>query len=454
MDFVVTRIQPLSEVVFDEIVEGAGGIRAHPDQDRRTARGADYLLGSAVIELKILDDEAMSKPERQERLASLFTALDPDRPVHVLDRGLLDQAGQRAYDRTLEGPIKRAVKSAKGQLVQSRSEYPDASLSILMLVNNGNTALDHNEIVDMVSRRARNDTDDIDGVIVAGAYLHSDGFEAFALWPIDYVPIHLDRDFPEFDALRESFNAYAERAMTASLLEEPSDEMSKGPILDTGFDLGGKTFVKPAPPLGRASSFWVNGRPRANSTGIDKSPMVGIVFPELDRGEWERFRNFLPHAHGFGQNYTDWLGEREHALTQGTALRPLVPVPVTLEGWLSSLDDEIPPDAFHAVCSYATGQFQARTEAVIDGARALADTQVQPSRYILACTEQIGQDEANDVSHILLIQQRPGFAPRTKALVRNARIFHLHACSLGAAYAVQQGVEVLRWEKNRTYAWK
>src|SRR5690554_5072975 len=122
LDFATTRIRPLTEDVFNDIFELAGGRRAHPDHDRRAARNADYVLGDAVIELKILDDEGLSKAERQAKLARLFIALDPDRPVHVLDRQRLDLAGQRAYDRAMEGPIKGAVKSAKGQLVQSRSE--------------------------------------------------------------------------------------------------------------------------------------------------------------------------------------------------------------------------------------------------------------------------------------------------------------------------------------------
>jgi hypothetical protein len=74
--------------------------------------------------------------------------------------------------------------------------------------------LDHDEIVQMVTRRARNDTKDIDGVVVGGAYLHSDGYEAVALWPIDYIEIKEGADFPEFERLRDAFNGYAEKAMT------------------------------------------------------------------------------------------------------------------------------------------------------------------------------------------------------------------------------------------------
>src|SRR3954447_892378 len=49
-----------------------GGVRAHPDADRREKKGADYRLGSALIELKALDDEGFVKPERQHKLAALF----------------------------------------------------------------------------------------------------------------------------------------------------------------------------------------------------------------------------------------------------------------------------------------------------------------------------------------------------------------------------------------------
>lgn len=263
----ITRIRPLTESICNKIIESAGGKRAHPDHDRRSARNADYVFGDAVIELKVLEDEGLSKAERQAKLAALFIALDPDRPVYALDRTALDLTGQRAYDRAMEGPIKRAVKSAKGQLVQSRSEFPGTKLSVLMLVNSTNTALDHDEIVEMVGRRARNDTDDIDGVVVAGAYLHSDGFDTLALWPIEYVPISLTKTFSAFNALRDAFHEYAEQQMTAAIVEGPSAETTKGPILDTGFDLAGKVFVKPAAPLGRSSDFYVNGRPKAQQLG-------------------------------------------------------------------------------------------------------------------------------------------------------------------------------------------
>lgn len=448
-----TRIRPVTEAAFDSIIEAAGGIRAHPDHDRRQDRGGDYVLGTAVLELKILEDEGLAKQHRQRKLATLFRGLDPRQPVHVLDRSRLDEAGQRTYDRAIEGPIKKAVKSAKGQLVQSRKEYPDTTLSILILVNNGNTALNHDDIVTLVERRARNDTDDIDGVVVAGAYLHGDGFEAVALWPIDYIPIRLDCVFPGYDALRDAFHGFAEKAMTAAMLEGPTGENSKGPVLDTGFDLDGVHFVKPAPPMGKPSDFYVRGRPRINSTGLEVSPKVGLIFPELSRTEWNKVQRFLGSHPQLGKTYDDWLRERENAVAESELLMPMIPIDVSLDEWLAVIGDVVPERPFNSLATLANRKFQKQIREVVLSARDAETATILPSRFILACTEVIGQDMANDVSNIFLIEQRPDGDTWSKTLVDNARIFHEHACTLGGAYAVKHGVSSLLWQKDLSYAW-
>lgn len=117
------RLRPISEPDIDQVIENAGGGRAHPDADRREQIGADYVLGNCVIELKALDDEGLAKPERQAKLAALFGSLHPNRPVVVLDRDSLPPAEQRSFDRILEGPIKTAIGKAKKQLKQSRLEH-------------------------------------------------------------------------------------------------------------------------------------------------------------------------------------------------------------------------------------------------------------------------------------------------------------------------------------------
>lgn len=98
------------------------------------------MLGSNVIELKILEDEGLDKPERQQKLAKLFREKFPSRPTIVLDRGILDLQGQRCYDRILEGPIKTAVSSARQQLQQSRKEL-NSNGTVLWVINNGYSSL-------------------------------------------------------------------------------------------------------------------------------------------------------------------------------------------------------------------------------------------------------------------------------------------------------------------------
>ncbi|MEG7168037.1 hypothetical protein V2A47_34460, partial [Pseudomonas aeruginosa] len=117
-----------------------------------------------------------------------------DRPVVVLDRGSLPPPEQRNYDRILEGPIKTAISKAKKQLKQSRLEHEGTTTSIIWFVNNGYTALDHDALLTLIAHRVRNDTNEIDGIIVSGCYFHSDSFDSFFLWPFEYVPINLDKD--------------------------------------------------------------------------------------------------------------------------------------------------------------------------------------------------------------------------------------------------------------------
>ncbi|HHQ4389622.1 hypothetical protein [Pseudomonas aeruginosa] len=198
------RLRPISESDIDQVVEDARGKRAHPDADRREQIGADYVLGNCVIELKALDDEGLAKPERQAKLAALFRPFNADRPVVVLDRGSLPPPEQRNYDRILEGPIKTAISKAKKQLKQSRLEHEGTTTSIIWFVNNGYTALDHDALLTLIAHRVRNDTNEIDGIIVSGCYFHSDSFDSFFLWPFEYVPINLDKDFPEFDDLHRA----------------------------------------------------------------------------------------------------------------------------------------------------------------------------------------------------------------------------------------------------------
>lgn len=451
MDWV--RLTPITELQADEILEAAGGRRAHPEADRRTEVGSDYVLGDAVIEFKSLDDEGLTKPERQQRLAALFRAHLPGRPVVVLDPEQLPEEGQREYDRIMETPIKQAVSKARKQLKQSRAELNDVTTTVLWVINNGYTALDHASLLDLVVHRVRQDTSSIDGVVVAGAYIFGDGFDSHVLFPIDYVPINPGRPFNAFDALRAAWDAMATRIMTALVQQGHGEAASKGAVIDLQFDLEGVTYVKPAPPIGTRSDFYRFGRPRKNSTGITTCPPVAATYPALDEENWQLFRHALPQEPGLFHSYAAYQVELQRIGEDDAALQPVVLVPVTYWGWQEWREAAAEESSFHGLRRYANALFQTQVQAMIQGAAPLPRGRSLPSRFILVSTQEIGQDRANDLSHIQAISADKGGAFRAADLVVHERIFHEHALALGAAYAVRLGVSTVFWVRDNRYVW-
>ncbi len=435
------QIRPLSEVDIDGIIIAAGGSRAHPDADRRDKPGSDYLLDETLLELKSLDDEGLAKPERQAKVATLFRQHVKDCPVVVLDREKLPLEGQRDYDRILEGPIKAAVAKARKQLKQSRVEFPSVTASVLLVVNNGYTALDHEALKRMVAHRVRNDTKKIDGVVVAGCYFYSDTFDNYFLWPMDYIPINLDRPFRSFDNLKKAWDSFANSFMTDVVRGTINLGTIKGPVVDAQFDHDGVVYVKPAPPMGIPSEFFQKGRPRSDSTGITKCPPVPITFPEMGSSEWSRFSEAFGGSPPLFDDYRHWQHERATAVATGEALQPCVPVPVTFEGWKKWRESDDEPIEPFSVFRYATTLFDTQVREIATSARERTAHSILPARYVLAATEEIGQDRANDVSHVVIVREIPGAAPVLREVVTNARIFHEHAVALASAYAIVNGIE-------------
>lgn len=444
-------VRKLAEKDIDAVLERAGGKRAHPDADRRDRQGADYVLGDAVLELKALDDEGLGKAERQVRLASLFRDEEDERPVVVIDRDRLTDRAQAEYDKIMQGPIKGAVSSANKQLKQSRREFPETKASILFIINNGYTALDHDELRDIVVRRVRNDTHTIDGVVVAGCYFQTDTFDYNFVWPIDYVPINVAHPFREFEQLREAWNAYADTFMTAVIQGDMS--AGKGPVNDLVFEVDKVTFVKPAPRLGNASAFFVHGRPRRDSLNEQRPPSIATTFAVMTQADWVLLKKALPDDLTLHATYERWKQERATAVSSSTKERPLVAVPVTFAAWREWVARNKVKYLLGSVGQCANDIFNSNVRALMEAARERKSSSILPSRNVLAVTEVIGQDRGNDLSHIAAIREVPGGEPHIRELVRNARIFHEHAVALAAAYAFADGAECVLWKKRLRYAW-
>jgi hypothetical protein len=444
------QIRPLAESDLDFVMESAGGVRAHRDADRRSNVGADYKLGRALIELKGLDEEGFTKVSRQEKLAVLFQEYEPARPVIVLDRHRLKPKDQARFDRIIEGPIKTAIAKANRQLKQSRAEQSDATCSVLIAINNGYTTLDHEAFKALVAHRVRQDTHEIDAVVVAGAYYHSDGFDSYFLWPIDCIPINLDQRFAEFEQLRTGWNALADRFMTQLVRDELGPNRTKGPVADTQFEVDGITYIRPAPIIGAVSKFYVHGRPRKDSSGLTSCPPVGRTFPSVPRSEWLNLEKLIARPSDMFSSYQAWKQEEAQGQAEGEDICPFVTVPITAHDWTTWCSERGEADS---IFQFANERFSQQVHELIARARELEGSRIVPARYVLAITDVIGQDRANDLSHIVIVNVRPNGEGLSREMVKNARIFHEHAIALAAAYAVRERVDAVMWSKNLKYAW-
>jgi hypothetical protein len=318
------------------------------------------------------------------------------------------------------------------------------------VINNGYTTFDHEAFKALVAHRVRQDTHEIDAVVVAGSYYHSDGLDGFLLWPIDCVPINLNRRFIEFEHLRASWNAFADHFMTQLMRTEFQPPSAKGPVVDTQFEIDGTTYIRPAPVIGAVSEFYVYGRPRKDSSGLVSCPPVGKTFPALSRSEWSRLEKLIPDSSEMFGSYEAWkqVEARGHAAGEQTC--PFVTVPITVGDWTTWRSER---SGNGSIFQLANEEFTKRVREKILQARELESARIVPSHYVLAITDVIGQDRANDVSHIALISELPGGKVLSREVVKNAKIFHEHAVALAAAYAIRESIDAVMWSKDLSYAW-
>ena len=446
------HIRPLTEQDLESIVAAAGGTVAHPDASRRKRKGADFILQNAAIELKLLSEDGFLKTNRQQSLASLFREEGFEAPVVVLDRQNLSLTGKRKYDRIIEGPIKTEVASARKQLKETRTERPNATLSVLWIVNNGYTQLNHEELLRLVVHRVINDTGRIDGVIVGGCYFHSDGFDDIFLWPLAYQPIRSAR-FAGYDLLHGEWNRFAEQFMSSAVRGLLGPDLDKGPVMDTQFEVDGITFVKPAPPIGGESKLFPLGRPREITSLAKKWPPVATTFPKFTRDEWSKMKNSLSSVHDLCENYDDWLKQERSGRQEETPLCPFVSVSITVSKWRRWCEENGLALTVTSVRDYANCVFLDRLRATVLAAREMKEDCILPARYVLAVTHEIGQNKTNDLSKIAMMTHRLTGEAETQTMVEDTRMDREHALMLASSYAVLEGVDTVMWSVCRKYAW-
>lgn len=103
---------------------------------------------------------------------------------------------------------------------------------------------------------------------------------------------------------------------------------------------------------------------------------------------------------------------------------------------------------------FTNAEFSNQLRELIGLAQSSDRPKIIPATYVLVVTEVIGQDMANDVSHIAIIREQMGdTSPYTFPLIENKRMFHEHALALGGAHAIRDGIETLVWSKDEQFGW-
>jgi hypothetical protein len=448
------KIGKLEESDFDGIITRAGGRRFSRDHSRETDKNADFVIGDAILELKLINEEGLEKEERQRKIAEIFRSSQPNRPVIILRPHLLNAGAQRSYYNAMMGPIKTHIEKANKQLKRSAEDFGGDPSRVLLLVNNGYAALSHEDFKEITVRRACNATHNIDAVVVAGLYYYSDTFDSYFFPEIDLFPIRIDRPFKSYDSLSREWRTFAMNFLTrCCILGEERRAEERLPVQELSFELDGVRFIKPAPPMGKPSEFFVNGRPRKNSTGITTCPPVACTFPNFGAETWQRMKDYL-EGHGFFKDsYSDWLRFRQEQETAlATPTRPFVPVDVEIDQWVDWCKAQNCSANFQSLCDYANTVFVSSLRKVIDGAKDREQSPIAVPRYVLLLSEVIGQDMANDLCSIYLVSDDLA-GERRIPLVQNVRLFFEHGLALAGAFAVKLGVNAVRYEKDLANAW-
>jgi len=129
--------------------------------------------------------------------------------------------------------------------------------------------------------------------------------------------------------------------MTKFIIEPGREKDARLPVLDLEFEVNGITFIKPAPPFGKESEYWVAGRPRINSSGIDECPAVGMTFPKLSRKSWSMVKEVLEDSCKLQNSYESWVKfslDKENGYEN--MIQPFIPVSFEYDGLLEKVENK------------------------------------------------------------------------------------------------------------------
>lgn len=467
------RVETAFEAMVDDIVIRAGGKRAYEagvDRNGQEPKNADYIIETTAIELKIVESDGLSTPEVQAKIANLFGPHFPDWPVVPVDPADLTGIEISKYENIVGKSLRNNMGKAEKQLLKTRSDNPYLTHSVIMVINNHGRGFNHEILRDICLKGIRNDAKRVDGVLVVSVDIIGDGFEAMASMPFVYYASKGDYNFedgsgdegytrgdrpsfPGYEALLDSWNAYRMRIVNQALLnmgETFTSERglpSKGTFSDAIFEHEEVTYVLPAPRMGR-SDFYLDSRPRQNTSGIATCPPVCTMLIAPVESQIAGLQSYLPG----GQSFDD---EAINKIIRSNQESPEMPFVVVrdLSGWDDWLKERGKTRSKQNLSSYANEILSRRIFDVAERAiRTTPDMSIPYGSIFLKCTP-IGMDMANDVSEIHIIGEHRGEMHQIIPLEGPSRMLEQHALCRASAWALTYDQNVIYFDINGQYGW-
>ena len=450
------EIFELLKIIEDDItgiIVSAGGEQI-PTREKEEKNTADYSLNESIIELKLIEEEGLDKETRKNKIKDLFEENQKGKPSVIIDKRLLSEAELNKYHRILEGPIKTAIKKASKQLKNTENDIYPGKLKVCMVINTGYGSLFMDDFEKIVTKIAKNDSNSIDFLIIAGAYFYGDGFDFYSFFPFELVKIksNLDKNFTSFNNLRNKWGIFTDNIMTEMIIPKEINRERKRIVYDFEFERSGKYYIQPTPLIGKKSDYFINGRPRKNSSGINTCPLVGKTFPSLSKKNWILAKESLIDSFYLEESQEKY--QNKITTIDPEIKMPIVPIDIDYSLFKNYCDLNEINETFNELCLYANRRFQEKLEEIHDSIINLDENKIIPIKYILLQVQEIGQDKKFDISSIYKVNNEIITGDEKKEIIfENERIFFEYASVLATSYAIKLGFDTVCYSINKDFGW-
>lgn len=235
----------ITEGFIDEVILKAGGKRLDIANIAPGVRNADYLLGRYIFELKDLQEEAMIKGAHQEKLARLFRPYARGEKTLTINPSILSKPDLLEYMNILGRPIQGHVRSAAGQIKETKKLLGNNDLlGGLLLLNTGFGTYPHDEFSAQVERYARKDTSQFSAVMSVSVWSQTNGFDTFSFYKISPDEPQEEEVIAFQKAFDDCYTAMMTKMVQGTL---PDNATSAPPRRSIAFAIDGIDFSWEAP---------------------------------------------------------------------------------------------------------------------------------------------------------------------------------------------------------------